>query len=215
MAHPHDDALVIVGDIADFDVKRALVDGESATNVLIWDAFLGLKVPPDKLKIVNTPLQGFGGATVIPEGTVELPITLGTYPTTMVIVASFLVVNTPMAYNAIYGQPLLNATRAISSTYHQVLKFPTSKGVGAGRSASGSSWTLKKKWKLVRYLTDNLDVFAWSLSDITGVSPALAQHCLGVLLGAKPVKQKKRNLALERQEIARAEVEKLLQVGFI
>ncbi|XP_022880680.1 uncharacterized protein LOC111397950 [Olea europaea var. sylvestris] len=91
VAHPHDDALVIVGDIADFDVKRVLVDGGSAANVLTWDTFLGLKVPLDKLKIVNTPLQGYGGATVIPEGTVELPVTLGTDPTTVVIVASFLV----------------------------------------------------------------------------------------------------------------------------
>ncbi|XP_022851074.1 uncharacterized protein LOC111372885 [Olea europaea var. sylvestris] len=133
VVHPHDDVLVIVGDIADFDVKRVLVNGGSAANVLTWDAFLGLKVPPDKLKIVNTPLQGFGGATVIPEGTVELPVTLGTYSTTVVIVASFLVVKTPMAYNAIYSRPLLNVAGVITSTYHQVLKFPTNRGVGCVR----------------------------------------------------------------------------------
>ncbi|XP_022899298.1 uncharacterized protein LOC111412593 [Olea europaea var. sylvestris] len=46
ITHPHDDALVIVGDIADFDVKRVLVDGGSETNVLTWNAFLGLKIPP-------------------------------------------------------------------------------------------------------------------------------------------------------------------------
>ncbi|XP_022853880.1 uncharacterized protein LOC111375311 [Olea europaea var. sylvestris] len=32
MAHPHDDALVIVGNIANFNVKRAFVDGGSAAN---------------------------------------------------------------------------------------------------------------------------------------------------------------------------------------
>ncbi|XP_022846498.1 uncharacterized protein LOC111369281 [Olea europaea var. sylvestris] len=130
VAHPHDDALVIVGDIADFDVKKVLVDGGSAANVLTCDAFLGLRVPPDKLKIVNTRLQGFGGATVIPEGTVELPVMRGTYPTIVVIMVSFLVVKTPIAYNAIYGRPLLNTAEVIPSTYHQVLKFPTSRGVG-------------------------------------------------------------------------------------
>lgn len=34
LASTHDDALV-VGNIADFDIKRVLVDGGSATNVLI------------------------------------------------------------------------------------------------------------------------------------------------------------------------------------
>ncbi|XP_022846207.1 uncharacterized protein LOC111368948 [Olea europaea var. sylvestris] len=94
ITHPHDDALVIVGNIADFDVKRVLVDGGSVANVLTWDAFLGLKVPQEKLKMVTTPIQGFGGATVIPEGTVELSVTLGTYPATVVIMTNFLVVKT-------------------------------------------------------------------------------------------------------------------------
>ncbi|XP_022883330.1 uncharacterized protein LOC111400116 [Olea europaea var. sylvestris] len=139
VAHPHDDALVIVGDIADFDVKRVVVDGRSTANVLTWDAFLGLKIPPNKLKTVITFLQSFGGATVIREGTVELPVTLETYPTAVVIVASFLVVKTPMAHNAIYGRLLLNATEAIPSTYHQVMKFPTSRGVGCVRGDQQAS----------------------------------------------------------------------------
>ncbi|XP_022843353.1 uncharacterized protein LOC111366904 [Olea europaea var. sylvestris] len=139
---------------------------------------------------------------VILEGTVELPITLGTHPTTVVIVASFLVVKTPMAYNAIYSRLLLNVAGAIPSTYHQEVSI-------------GAELDTDEKWKLVRCLIDNLDVFAWSPSDVTGVSPTLAQYRLGVLLGAKPIKQKKRNLDPERQEIARAKVEKRLQAGFI
>ncbi|XP_022897676.1 uncharacterized protein LOC111411368 [Olea europaea var. sylvestris] len=139
VTHPHDDALVIVGDIADFDVKRVLVDGGSATNVLTWDAFLGLKIPQERLKVVTTPLQGFGGATVIPEGTVELSVTLGTYPATVVIVTNFLVVKTPMAYNAIYNRPFLNAAGVVPSTYHQIMKFPTSKGIGSMRGDQHAS----------------------------------------------------------------------------
>ncbi|XP_022865363.1 uncharacterized protein LOC111385218 [Olea europaea var. sylvestris] len=104
VAHHHDDDSVIVGYIADFDVKI-----------------------------------GFGRATVIPEGTVELPVTLGIYPTAMVIVVSFLVVKTLMAYNAIYGRPLLNVTGAILSTYQQVMKFPTSRGIGCLRGDQEAS----------------------------------------------------------------------------
>ncbi|XP_022858608.1 uncharacterized protein LOC111379468 [Olea europaea var. sylvestris] len=116
--------------------RRVLVDGGSAANVLTWDAFLGLKIPQERLKVVTTPLQGFGGATVIPEGTVELSVTLGTYPVTVVIVTNFLVVKTPMAYNAIYGRPLLNAASAVPSTYHQIMKFPTSREIGSVREIS-------------------------------------------------------------------------------
>ncbi|XP_022856802.1 uncharacterized protein LOC111377884 [Olea europaea var. sylvestris] len=61
VTHPHDDALVIVGDITDFDVKRVLVDRGSAANVLTWDAFLGLKVPQEKLKMVTTPYKALEG----------------------------------------------------------------------------------------------------------------------------------------------------------
>lgn len=56
VAYPHNDALVIVDDIVDFDVKRVLVDGGSAANVLTWDAFLGLKISQEKLKMVITPV---------------------------------------------------------------------------------------------------------------------------------------------------------------
>ncbi|XP_022888976.1 uncharacterized protein LOC111404395 [Olea europaea var. sylvestris] len=109
---------------------RVLVDGGSAANVLTWEAFVGLKISPKNLKVVSNPLPGFRGATVIQEGVVELPVTLGTYLASVVILVNFLVVKTPMVYNAIYGRPLLNAFGAIPSTYHQALKFPTSRGVG-------------------------------------------------------------------------------------
>ncbi|KAL2490616.1 Ribonuclease H [Abeliophyllum distichum] len=68
---PHDDALVIVADIADFDVEGVLVDNGSAANVMFWEVFLGLKISPSKIKPITTPLHGFGGATVIPERTIH------------------------------------------------------------------------------------------------------------------------------------------------
>ncbi|KAL2526569.1 Uncharacterized protein Adt_11623 [Abeliophyllum distichum] len=79
MAYPQDDALGITGDNLDFDVKRVLIDNGSATDVLTWGVLLGLKVPLEKLKPVSTPLQGFRGATMIFEETIDLPVTLGTY----------------------------------------------------------------------------------------------------------------------------------------
>ena len=42
---------------------------------------------------------------------------------------SFLVVDQPSAYNIIVGRPTLNRLKAITSTYHLMMKFPTEKGI--------------------------------------------------------------------------------------
>ena len=39
-------------------------------------------------------------------------------------------VRIPSAYNAILGRPGLNALRAIVSTYHLLVRFPTKHGIG-------------------------------------------------------------------------------------
>ncbi|KAL2456919.1 Uncharacterized protein Adt_46565 [Abeliophyllum distichum] len=75
---PHDDALVIVANIVDFDVKKVLVDNGNAANIISWIVFLGLKISLSKIKHVTTPLYEFVGATIIPERAIELPVTLGT-----------------------------------------------------------------------------------------------------------------------------------------
>ena len=42
---------------------------------------------------------------------------------------TFLVVDCSFAYNAILGQPTLNSWKAVTSTYHLIIKFPTNYGV--------------------------------------------------------------------------------------
>ena len=43
---------------------------------------------------------------------------------------TFLVVNCLSAYNAILGRSTLNSWKAVTSTYHLMIKFPTDYGVG-------------------------------------------------------------------------------------
>ncbi|KAL2474571.1 Uncharacterized protein Adt_35307 [Abeliophyllum distichum] len=76
---PKNQRIAYHSDIANFDVKRVLVSTGSATNVLSWEAFEALKMPIDRLKIINTPLQGFGGGTVIPKGVIDLPVVSQSY----------------------------------------------------------------------------------------------------------------------------------------
>ena len=43
---------------------------------------------------------------------------------------NFLIIDCPSAYNIILGRPALNTLRAVPSTYHLILRFPTPNGVG-------------------------------------------------------------------------------------
>ncbi|XP_022849072.1 uncharacterized protein LOC111371361 [Olea europaea var. sylvestris] len=77
ITYSHDDALVIFVIIANSEVRRVLVDNGSAANVLSQEAFMKIGISVNQFKTVKTPLQGFGGGTIIPEGIVDLPLTLG------------------------------------------------------------------------------------------------------------------------------------------
>ncbi|RRT47569.1 hypothetical protein B296_00029418 [Ensete ventricosum] len=69
--------------------------------------------------IVGDPTAGF-----------LTPITFDDEPRTK----TFMVVDLPLAYNVIIGRLTLNKLRAIVSTYHYSMKFPTSAGLGEIKS---------------------------------------------------------------------------------
>ncbi|EXB66607.1 hypothetical protein L484_024903 [Morus notabilis] len=48
--------------------------------------------------------------------------------------ANFVVIKGGSQYNAVIGRPTLQALRAITSVYHQKVKFPTPNGVGKMKS---------------------------------------------------------------------------------
>ena len=64
-------------------------------------------------------------------------------------------------------------------------------------------------------LEANADVFAWTHSDMTGISLAHASHKLNVIPVAKPVRQRVRCSHQDRHQIIQDEVDNLLKVGFI
>ena len=128
--HPHDDAIVITLLIADYTTRRVLVDNGSSADILYLPAFQQMKLGRDRLRPVNSPLVGFGGMRVQPVGTVTLPVVVGAYPQQVTKDVSFLVVDCSSSYNAIIGRPTLNSWRAVTSTYHLSVKFPTDYGVG-------------------------------------------------------------------------------------
>ena len=70
---------------------------------------------------------------MLPLGSIQLVLTLGDPPCQATTTVRFLIVDAPSAYNILLGRPSLNAMRALPSSYHMVIKFPTSNGVGMVR----------------------------------------------------------------------------------
>ena len=89
-----------------------------------------MRIGREQLVPTNAPLVGFGGTRVHPLNAVTLLVTVGDYPQEITKDDTFLVVDCSFAYNAILGISTLNSWKAVTSTYHLMIKFPTEYGVG-------------------------------------------------------------------------------------
>ena len=128
--HPHNDAIVITLLIADYTTRRVLVDNGSLANILYYPAFQQMRLGRDLLRPACSPLIGFEGMKVQPVGTVMLLVVVKSYPQQITKSVNFLVVDCSSLYNVIIGRPTLNSWKAVTSTYHLLVKFPTEYGIG-------------------------------------------------------------------------------------
>ncbi|XP_048493253.1 uncharacterized protein LOC104883311 [Beta vulgaris subsp. vulgaris] len=118
VVYPHDDPLVVTLKISNCLVHRILVDGGSSANILYLSTFEKLMIGREYLKSVRYPVIGFTGASVVLEGLISLPVRIGENDTARDLMAEFLVVDVPGAYNAIMGRPFIHNVQGIVSTYH-------------------------------------------------------------------------------------------------
>ena len=88
-------------------------------------------------------------------------------------------------------------------------------GEAAKTTRIGTTLGPKMRTRLVQFLKKNLDVFAWSHEDMPGISPRVIKHKLNVDLEKKPVQQRRRVFAPERNQAITNEVNKLLLASFI
>ena len=242
------------------------MDNGSSVDILYYPAFQQMRLGLDQLRPVNSPLVGFGGMKVQPVGTITLPVVVGAYPQQITKDVNFLIVDCSSSYNAIIGMPTLNSWKAITSTYHLSVKFPTEHGVGQLQGDQlvtrecylamlaldeqvqtmnieekkvmaettealedipldennperytrvGTNMEKKTKQDLVQFLKKSIDVFAWSHEDMPGIDPSVITRRLNVYPSSKPVQQKKRMFAAERDNAIKEEVQKLTATKFI
>nr|GEV62728.1 reverse transcriptase domain-containing protein [Tanacetum cinerariifolium] len=132
-----------------------------------------------------------------------------------------------VAYNGIIGRQGIRAIQEVSSTVHEMLKFPeertrpTNFKVALHPDFPGQEVEIrgtlsdKGRIKLCSILKKNLDIFAWQPSDMTGVPRSVVKHRLNIREGYSPVWQKKRGQAPERAKAIQAEVQKLVEAGIM
>ena len=70
----------------------------------------------------------------------------------------------------------------------------------------GVNMERKTKQDLVQFLKKSIDVFAWSHENMPGIDPSVITHHLYVYPSSKPMRQKKRVFAPERDSAIKEEV---------
>ena len=118
---PHDDALVVTTRISGFLIKRVMIDQGSGADVMYLDLFEGLGLKSQDLVKYDTLLVSFDGRVVIPEGRISLSVDMEGKE----VMVTFIVVRSFSRYTAILGRPWIHAMKAVPSTLHVKVKFPT------------------------------------------------------------------------------------------
>ncbi|VFQ79989.1 unnamed protein product, partial [Cuscuta campestris] len=159
---PHRDALVITIDIMDLLIHKTLVDTGSSVNIMYMDTYKALGLTRDELSPIKTPLTGFTGDSIEPEGVITLPVEIGDTKATRKLDMEFVVVGIISSTNIILGRPGLEDLECVISPRHLCITFPTPHGVGIARGSHRVSpaWYLKATKQPVKYDTQVGEVTA-------------------------------------------------------
>ena len=115
----------------------------------------------------------------------------------------------------IKGKPYIGDQRAGPRSHGS----PRNDRVGGRRPPKttqvGTNMDPQMKKEIIKFLKDNLDVFAWSLKDMPGILASIIQNRLKVDPERKPVQQRRKVFAFKRNKAIMDEVDKLLTANFI
>ncbi|XP_025636499.1 uncharacterized protein [Arachis hypogaea] len=89
-------------------VRRILVDTRADSNILFRNVFDAMGLKESDLKSHQHGVMGLGDNYIRPDGTISLPISLGTGDARKSVMADFVVLRDSTAYNIILGRKTIN-----------------------------------------------------------------------------------------------------------
>nr|GEX12940.1 reverse transcriptase domain-containing protein [Tanacetum cinerariifolium] len=111
-------------------VRRVYVDQGSSVEVMFEHCFENLSPAiRSRLKSTQMDLVGFAGDVMKPLGKIELEVVFSDGGLFRTVMINFTIVRAPSPYNVIFGRTCLRSLRAVSSTIHSMVKFPTPRGI--------------------------------------------------------------------------------------
>jgi len=126
---PHDNNPVVISVVTvGRKVHRVLINHGKSTDIMFWLTFNKLQLSTDQLRPYDSCLYSFARDQVeVPEH-IEPKTTFTDGTASRIVNVRYLVVNAPSTYNILLGRPALNRTRALASTRHMKMKFPSLEG---------------------------------------------------------------------------------------
>uniref|UniRef100_A0A2N9GTA9 Reverse transcriptase domain-containing protein n=1 Tax=Fagus sylvatica TaxID=28930 RepID=A0A2N9GTA9_FAGSY len=216
---PHDDAFVVTLTIAGFITRRVLIDNRSSADIIYLPAYQQMKIDKEQLRPIEYSPRGIHGRQSQANRS-SFPL----YRSRDISEARELKGDQATArecYFASLGPETRHQTMKIDEGHRLV--EPTEelevivlddenphKTTSIGTKADG-----RLRESMIKFLKDNLDVFAWTHDDMPGIDPTTICHKLNVDPSIRPIKQKRRVFAPDRNQAISDEVEKLLTAGFI
>ncbi|KAJ9544824.1 hypothetical protein OSB04_024531 [Centaurea solstitialis] len=109
------------------DPRVSLMRGipQKPNNVIFSDTLKIMGIDRSNIVRRTTTLVGFNGDATNTLGEIVLPV----FAKGINKQTKFNVIDCPSAYNAILGRPWIHDMKAVPSTYHQKIKFPSPWGV--------------------------------------------------------------------------------------
>ncbi|GJV43383.1 reverse transcriptase domain-containing protein [Tanacetum coccineum] len=125
-----EEPLVVEAEVEGYLVRRIHID-EGASIEIMFEHCFNMLHPAIQARLVETQttVSEFSGEQVKPLGKIELDVCFGGNGRCRRAIMKFTVIPAPSPYNIILGRPGLRQLRAIPSTIHGIMKFPTPWGV--------------------------------------------------------------------------------------